>query len=510
MKIKNVKWIAMFAVLASLAIGCGEDFVTETPKGSVTDDQYYQSEEEAYSGLVAVYDVLRKNSNGFENMISMFNAASDDFNAGGGSSTDGAGIHGVNDYTITAVNIPASYWNDYFQGVARANLLLSRLPGVPMDESTKERFSSEARVLRAYYYFQLLIMFKNVPLITEPLAVDASMYDIPQADPNEVYSFIETEIQESLSALPATITDMASEAGRLSQGSAKAILGKIYLYDHKYAEAAAQLADVNGTPGGTSQYGYNLLANFNDLWEIDNKFNSESILEVSHTSQSNAGWGNWGSGSDEGNSLNVMVGPRSFQLTSTPGSVPQYESGWSFNPPTQALYDAMQGDPRLDATIFNAAAEVAAGHITYSPADQDTGYFLKKFMPTNADISTGGGDQVLNYRQNTYAIRLADTYLMEAEALVESGSNTARAQALLDAVRARVGLSPVTVSAATIANERRLELAGEGFRFFDLVRTGQASAVLGPLGFTTGKNEILPIPQDELSNTQLVQNPNYN
>lgn len=199
-----------------------------------------------------------------------------------------------------------------------------------------------------------------------------------------------------------------------------------------------------------------------------------------------------------------MVGPRGYERKDL--TLADYISGWSFNPVTQSLYDALKGDPRFESTIFDLRALVAANKAKYASGDQDTGYFLKKFMPLNSDTSDGGGATALNYKQDTYAIRLADTYLMEAEAL---GGTGARAQALLDAVRARVGLASVPVSLDAIANERRLELAGEGHRWFDLVRTGKAATVLASSGFVAGKNEVWPIPQKDLENTQLVQNPNY-
>ncbi len=166
----------------------------------------------------------------------------------------------------------------------------------------------------------------------------------------------------------------------------------------------------------------------------------------------------------------------------------------------------MQTDPRRDATILNMNLLKQQSKADYSPAYMDTGYFFNKFMPTKDKVTNLPGASELNYRQNYILIRLADTYLMEAEALNGTGS---RAQALLDAVRARVGLAPVPVSLQAIKDERRRELAGEGHRFFDLVRWGEASTKLASKGFVAGKNEIMPIPLTELTGTILKQNPGY-
>lgn len=499
---KKIKYvIALFAAIA-FAYSCSEDFVDLTPKGSNLENSYYRNESEAYSGLISVYDVMKKHTGGFENMVTFLNAGSDDFYAGGGGATDGTGIQSFSNYSLTSATMPGSYWNDHFQGVFRANLMLGKLPGVPMDEAKKARFAAEAKALRAYYYFELVRTFRNVPLFStniDPLEI----YNVEQAAPEEVYAQIEADLIAAMEVLPPTL-DIATEAGRFTKGIAQALLGKVYLYEGKNALAAEQFAVVNGTPGGTSVYGYRLLDNFADLWNPANRFNSEAILESVHVNTSQATWDNWGSGSDEGNTMSQMIGPRGYQRLTN--AAPDLAGGWSFNTVTQSLHDAMLGDPRYNATILDMTTLQANGFANYSPGYMDTGWFLKKYLPLTTDRTTSGGTIELNYGINSYVIRLADTYLMEAEAL---GGTGARAQALLDAVRNRVGLGHVDVSMAAIMHERRMELAGEGHRWFDVVRTGQGPAVLGPKGFTANKNEIWPIPLNELSNTKLVQNPNY-
>lgn len=497
----NLRNLAIAGFFACTLASCSRDFLEVPKEGSITEESYYKDESQVFTGLVATYDVLRKNSGGFENMITMMNAGSDDQYAGGGGESDGAGIQSFSNFSINQFTIPESFWSDHYQGIFRANILLQKISNVQMDAAKKARFIAEAKTLRALYYFNLVRMFKNIPLILEPIS-PTNMYSITQAKPADIYAQMEKDLLAAINDLPATVT--TDEYGRLTKGAAQALLGKVYLYDGKKAEAATQLAAVNGTPGGTSQYGYKLLTNFSDLWVTNNKFNSESIIEVSHTNKSQAGWGNWGSGTDEGNSVCVMVGPRGYVKNNA--LAPELPAGWSFNVWTQNFYDFMKTDPRFSETVFDLKALKAAGAADYVPGYKDTGYFMKKFLPTSADVSPLGGDSVLNYEKNSYIIRLADTYLLEAEAL---GGTGARAQALLDAVRFRAGLSSVPVSMQTIKDERRRELAGEGHRFFDLVRWGDAASVLASRGFKANKNEVFPIPNNELNGTKLVQNPGY-
>ncbi|MEQ1553906.1 MAG: RagB/SusD family nutrient uptake outer membrane protein [Ferruginibacter sp.] len=495
-----IGFIAFFCFTA--IISCKKSFVVVDPKGKTLTENFYKTEADATGAIIATYDAIRKNSGGFENMITMMNAGSDDHIAGGEGAADGVGIQGFSNYTLNATIIPASFWNDHYQGIFRANILLEKLPGIAMNAALKSRYEGEAKALRGLYYFNLVRMYKNIPLILTQLT-PLSMREQVQAAPSAIYAQIEADLMTAKTLLPVVLP--ASESGRLSKGAVQALLGKVLLYEGKKTQAAVEFADVNGTPGGTSIYGYKLLNNFSDLWVVSNRFNTESIIEVSHTNLSKTGWGNWGQGTDEGNSVCIMVGPRNYTRP-TVSTAPDLQSGWSFNCITTDLYNAIKLDPRFGATVIDVAALKTAGQADYGPGYQNTGYFLNKYCPRKSDVSTAGGNWELNYQQDSYVMRLADTYLMEAEALVPSS----RADALVNAVRARVGLLPITgVTLADIKLERRLELAGEGHRFFDLVRWGDAASKLASRGFVAGKNEVFPIKSTELDNTKLVQNPGY-
>ncbi|MDX6183462.1 RagB/SusD family nutrient uptake outer membrane protein [Flavobacterium sp. Fl-77] len=496
--------LVAFGVLLTLG-SCDTDEKLEVKgDGVVLETDFYRNETEAYSGLVAAYDKVGKFAGSMETAPLLFlNSASDDFYAGGGNSGDQPGLQVASNYTVSPSNIPPAIWSNYYQGVFRCNVMIQKLPGVPMDAAKKARFMAEVKTLRAYYYFDIVRMFKNVPLILVPLS-KAEVPNVLQAKPADVYAQIEKDLNEAIADLPITIP--ASESGRFSQGAAIALLGKVYLYDNKKAEAAAELAKVNGTPGQMSSYGYKLMPAFADLWNHANKFNTESIFEIAYSDKSNADWGNFETGNDEGNVAAQLMGMRDYARTATgvTAGLPDYINGWGFMVVTTDLANALSTDPRFASTIFDANAEKAAGRITFTDSYNETGYHFIKYAAVNADIKAT--NPFLNFAINTYIIRLADTYLLEAEAL---GGTGARAQALLDAVRARVGLPSVPVSLTAIYAERRLELAGEGHRWYDLVRTGQAASKLAFKGFTAGKNEAFPIPYSEFNNTKMVQNDQY-
>jgi hypothetical protein len=518
---KQNKLLSGILILMSAAVitSCSDSFLNVTPKGESLESNYYSSPSEAYAGLVAAYSALNtETGNTYCSPVGPTNSASDDCFAGGGGPSDMSQWQAMNDMNqLTSANMPVDMWNTNFVGVKQCNLILSKLDGVPgLSDADKTRYTAEAEFLRAHYYFDLLRWFGNVPLFTSPQTTD-QIYAATQAAPADVYAQIEKDLTTAIPNLPVTV--VASENGRVTQGAAEALLGKVYLYEQKWSDAATILKDVNGdTPGGTSRFGYKLLANYGDIFNPDNKFNSESIFEIQKTNTQNYDWGGWGQYKSD--VYSIMVGPRGYALTGTNSTAPNYLSGWSFNPITPDLHDAMivngKYDPRYKYTIINLDSLQAAGQCTYAKSQcyAATGYFIYKFAPL-LQYTSATGVKELNFDIDYIEIRLADTYLMEAEALVMGNGDMSRAQALLDAVRHRVGLPSVTVSMTAIKFERRMELATEGHRYFDLVRWGDAPSVLDNMEngfskhFVAGKNEILPIPLSELTNTKLVQNKGY-
>lgn len=507
MKMKNKLTYAIIiaAGLATVA-GC-KKYLEINPQERILLDNYYKTPQEAKAALIAIYDRFGFQAGGLYDKIAIMDAASDDQIAGGGGPSDINDLQVVNNFTLSATVGPQGYlWNKGYAGIFRANVFLSKVGDISMDATTKANYISEAKTLRAIFYFDLVRFFKNIPLLTA--AVDPKeIYNVTQAAPADVYALIEKDLTEAIPGLPNTVV-ARTDGGRITKGAAQAILGKVYLWQGKNAQAAEQLALVNGTTPGqaNSVYGYRLLSNYGDLFKVANKFNAESILEIVHSNSSNGGWND--AGASEGNLLNIITGPRGYK----PGpGAPDYYSGYSFLLFTKEFFDFIHFDPRNKATVANLDSLQRNGIATYEAGYQNTGYFLEKTIGRVADKAPTGQTE-LNFPQNAYEIRLADTYLLEAEALLASNAAVgtgSRAYQLLNAVRARVGLNPVAVTLDNIIRERRAELAGEGHRFLDLVRWGKAASLLAYKGFKAGRNEIFPIPQAELANTKLEQNKEY-
>lgn len=497
MKSKYIIYAGLTFVGMGTLVSCKKSFLELTPKGEFLQSNYYANPDQALTGVVAAYDPLVTETGGIDNTYSSplgaLNSASDDCFAGGGSSSDIPAWQAINNYTMSPTVGPQNqFWSINFQGVNRTEVLLEQLPKVPgLSADLLKRYTAEAKFLRAHYYFDLVRLFKNVPLILNTLNL-TNVFDQPQATPEAVYAQIEKDLTEAIPDLPLTVP--ASEGGRVTQPAGQALLGKVFLYEKKWANAATWLNKVN------TNAAYHLQAKFGDVFSVTNKFNSESIFELVHSGTQSYTWDNWNQ--FKSNVYVQTIGVRNYKG-------PIYLSGYGFNPVTTQLATALKGDPRYGYTVVNIDSLTKATGGSYEQSYQGTGYFIQKYAPTVANKITTGTTE-LNWPNDYIEIRLADTYLMEAEAALNGGGDAGRAQTLLDLVRARVGLPSKPATLQNVYDERRLELATEGHRWFDLVRWGQAPSVLAFKGFKAGVNEILPIPLNETTNgTKIKQNPGY-
>jgi hypothetical protein len=477
-----------------------------SPKGEQLESNYYMTPDQVFKALVAAYNPVGWQTYGgkYNPLIGGLNSAADECFAGGGGPTDVRQWHAWNSYKnlSAAVGPQEGYWQRSYTGINRANLLLQKIDGVKgLSADKKSRYIAEAKFLRGYYYFWLIRLFKNVPLITKPLNT-AEIYQQKQAVPDSVYAQIENDFKAAIPDLPSAPLP-ADEEGRATKGAARAFLAKTLIWEvgsgnnkSKLKEAANLLEKVNTNPA------YHLLKSYPDIFSPANKFNAESIFEITHTSKQQSDFGLFGSGNLHGNIYVQMVGPRSY-------SGPIYHSGYSFNPITPAYVDSMRGDPRYQYTIANIDSLTKATGGSYVAGYHNTGYFVKKYAPRAKYAATVGAVPT-NWPNDYIEVRLAGTYLLEAEAIVRAGGDQSKAAHYLNAVRARVGLSSESPTLANIYHEMYMELGTEGHRWFHLVRTGRAGKVLGRLGYDPSKNNVLPIPLESLNNTKLNQNPHYN
>jgi hypothetical protein len=371
-----------------------------------------------------------------------------------------------------------------------------------VDFAGKDALYGEVYFLRAYYYFHLVKFFGDVPLYTDKRLSLSESKTLSKTAKAEVYKQIELDLTNAIGVLPA----IQVQKGRITKYAAQALLGKVLLYQQKYTEAAAMLENV------ISANAFSLVSDFGSMFLASGENGPESVFEIQYSNASP--YYNWGGITrGQGNYAVQQCGIRGLNGT---GGMP-YAAGWSTNLPTQNLAAAYAaGDQRKEVTVLDIEAYKAANpsfNITYQVAPfKNTGLYNQKYLPRKGETS---GQVELNYQNNFRIIRYADVLLMAAEANNKASSpNDTKAQTYLNLVRRRAfgdNQHDITSTGAAlyqaILDERRLELAMEGDRFFDLVRTGQAATKI--TGFQAGKHEVFPIPQQEVDISGIEQNLGY-
>jgi len=393
-------------------------------------------------------------------------------------------------------------WNWMFAGVKRTNYFLEFQNNIEFDG--RVQMVAEVRFLRAYFHFELVKWFGGIPIKDYANALEGSgkrfspgdETSIPRYSVEEVYALIESDLIFAANNLDYT----APQVGRVTKGAAQALLGKAYLYQDKFSDAATVLGDLidNGP--------YQLVDDYSEIFENDGENGVESVFEVQYTDGEGAGFGCLQC--SEGNVAVGFMGIRNH-------TGPTFDSGYSFNVPVQSAYDAFDSDDlRRDVSILDIVAWAATTGATYVEGYEHTGFYNRKYLPRKGDQNIG--DQNLTNPNNYRSIRFADVLLMAAEANNRGSIDDTKALDYLNQVRERAFGDSSHNSSATgaaltdaILEERRFELLGEGHRFFDLVRTGRAAQAIE--GFVAGKHELFPIPFQEIqfSAGNWGQNPNY-
>ncbi|MEO6253583.1 MAG: RagB/SusD family nutrient uptake outer membrane protein [Ferruginibacter sp.] len=502
---KNLQIKILGLLLAGSMLTACNKWVDYDPKDDfkITDQEYFKSEADYRSIAVGAYAPLQW----LNQVVPVGDIISDNSVTGGESASDVLSLQQINNFTHTPVNsTTADLWQACYEGINRVNYMHQYKDKNPAGETItfpgKDALYGEVYFVRAYYYFTLVKMFGGVPLFVDKRLTIADLGTLSRAIQADVYKQIETDLTNAIAVLPV----VQAESGRATKNAAQALLGKVLLYQNKFAPAAAMLDNV------INSNVYSLVSDFNSIFLPSGENGPESVFEIQYSNGSATyDWGHVTRG--QGNYSVQQCGVRGLKGSA---AMP-YNPGWTTNLPTQNLAAAYAaGDKRKAVTVLDIEAYKIANpalNITYQVAPyQNTGLYNQKYLPRKGETS---GQVELNYSNNFRTIRYADVLLMAAEAFNKS-SNDVKAQTYLNLVRRRAFgdlLHDITATGTTlydvILNERRLELAMEGERFFDLVRTGKATSVLGPLGFVAGKHELFPIPQGEVDLAGLTQNPGY-
>ncbi|HEX4876679.1 MAG TPA: RagB/SusD family nutrient uptake outer membrane protein [Chitinophagaceae bacterium] len=499
-KIFKITTVAALALMVT-ATGC-KKFLTQEVPGAYAETDFYKTDQDISQAVIGVYDMMQAHyNNNWGSLYMVKSLLSDESNCGGSDAGDQPGYQTLDDYNFDATNDKVrDAWRMCYFTIYRANKVINKTDA---NNALRRRLVAEAKTLRAYNYLELVSLWGDVPLVLNdiPPAQYTSTGRKPKAD---IYAQIVKDLQEAMPDLPLK---NAAESFRVSKGTAQALLGKAFLFQQKWTEAATNLEAV------ITSNQYSLAPSVGAVFSKNGEFGSESLFEISYTNMRAYDWGNFPWDWQPESNIHIqLMGPRGDFYTKAPAD--SLIGGWGFVYPRQKLWDAFiaAGDVnRRRQTIMSQGELVAAGGNWSNPTAWDyTGFFQRKYG--SFSVQTGGPIGELNYGTNWRHLRYADVLLMAAEAFYRS-ANESKAHTYLNLVRNRAGLGSITPTGTAlfdaIVRERQLELAFEGVRFVDLVRWGRAAQELGSLGFRTGKHEVLPIPDYDVRAGGLTQNPGY-
>ncbi len=486
--------LKVFIIIAGIAItsGCSK-FLDENLQGKYSSATFYKTAEHALLACNACYEPLAFTS--IENNIWVFGDVASDDAVKGGNPGDQSEISFIEQFETNSDNgYIVSIWEHYYNGISRTNEAIYNIPNIDMDATLQKQYIAEAQFLRAYYYFQLVNIFGEIPLKTEPVFTSSDLH-VPTSSVDIIYGQIETDLLSAKNGLPANITP--SNLGRVSKGAAFGLLAKVYLYTENYTDALAYVDSLDALNI------YGLLDVYKQNFMVDYENSIESVFEIQHLA---------GQIPFQGSALNQWFSPA-------------VENGYFFNAPRQNFIDEFEVtagsivDPRLDYTVGRDGELWINGEL-FDPAWSPTGFLQKKHLQPLAEISKGTkGNADLNY---TY-MRYSDILLIKAEALNELNRSDealiplnevrkrARESYIFDEDLPGFGVIPnellpliddnsKNIVRQAIRHERRVELGFEFHRYFDLMRYGKAAAeaALSYTDFDYDSKRYFPIPQSEV------------
>lgn len=535
---KRKLYIAFALGLFGMAFftGC-EDRLNITKHGNVgSQETYYRTDDEAESAAAALYLSVRSQH---YNWFLVKNLLSDDVYTGGGSRGDNGEMERLNEMTFGSDHgMLTSLYSGLYNVIYNANLIIEK---VAPDTDLKRRIIAEAKFFRAFSYFELVTLWGSVPKVDHLLTPEE--YRLGNTPVADLWAFIESDLNAAIGD-PAGKSDLPSKqnmdddvtAIRVTKEAAMSYLGKTYLFEGKYAQAAEILDKVIAS----GKYGL-YEGEYGDIQHVKANNCRESILEAQMRNDPEQMWNQY-------TQLFCMMGWRSSLLDFTDSASAFSQGCYGFCNPTKSLYDAFVSEEtengyRLNQTIITYKQLEALGISLRNGNTMvgNEGYFSWKYRALKEDcMYDNPGLQFYQYI-DLHFMRYAEVLLMAAEAHVQTGQGVEKALSYVNEIRERAHLSPISsVTLDVIKTEKRLELCMEGVRYQDLIRWGDAETVLKekghyipslvmdkntssePIvksdgfvnqtgyGFKKNKNELLPIPEKEMMlNPKMEQNPGW-